>query len=227
MQDLKTWSNEISQVYGLLGKALANPKRVLILEILTQGESTVDSLSRTTNISVASVSQHLQVLAQAQLVDKRREKNYFYYSIADKDTTELFFTLQRIANKRVKEIKEIEKSFLANDSQIEAISASELDQRLKEEPTILLDVRPTNEYEEEHIPGAISIPLAQLEEKLTLLPKTASVVAYCRGNYCLMSQEAVDFLKKKGYQATTFAGNVFTWKTYWNTNEKEGNQDEN
>lgn len=194
-----------------IGKAIASPKRLEILDILAQGSKTVEAISRETEMSVANTSQHLQTLLDARLVDFQKQGLYSYYKLADTTVANFILSLQLLAEKQIAEIQRLREEMYSNKDNIEQIKMGELLDRMKNGQVTLIDVRPKEEYEILHIPGANSIPIEELEKHLSLLPKNQEVVAYCRGRYCLLSVEAVELLRNHGFSAVRLEESAQEW----------------
>ena len=164
-------------------------------------------------MSVANASQHLQVLRAAQLVNVRREGVYIYYRLADERVFSLWQAMREVGEARIAEIDRIVQTYLHERTLLQPITAMELRQRLVEGDVILLlDVRPVEEYEASHLPDAISIPVTDLEARLSELPREKEIVAYCRGPYCVFADEAVALLQTNGYQARRLAQGLPDWR---------------
>ena len=200
------------QQLGRVAQALASGSRLQILEFVAQGERSVDALAAMTGLSVANTSKHLQALRQAGLVAARKEGLRVYYSLAGDDVVALISALRAVAEHRVAEVERLVRLWLAHRDEMEAVPAVELLERAKKGLVTVLDVRPAAEYAAGHIPGAINVPLEKLESFLSKLPKRKEVVAYCRGPYCLMSFEAVDKLRKKGWRARRLENGLPEWR---------------
>lgn len=197
-----------------IGKAIASPKRLEILDILTQGTKTVEAIARETEMSVANTSQHLQTLLEARLVEFQKQGIYSYYKLADKTVSNFILSLQLLAEKRIAEIQKLREEIYTNKDNMEPIRMSQLIDRMKEGQVTLIDVRPKEEYEIMHIPGANSIPIEELEQHLSSLPANQEIVAYCRGRYCLLSVEAVELLRTHGFKAVRLEESVQEWYSY-------------
>ncbi|OEH91709.1 ArsR/SmtB family transcription factor [Bacillus solimangrovi] len=200
------------QEYARLGKSLSSPKRLEILDLLSQGPKSVDALSKSTTMSVANVSQHLKTLLNSRLVKYKKEGNYVIYELADEIISDFLNSMHALAEKQYMQVQQIKEEFLNNQLGIEGITLSELKDRMNKGEVLLLDVRPKEEYEKAHIPGAVSLPIEELEDKLSSLPTDCNVVAYCRGPYCLMSAKAVETLKAKGINAFRLEDGVKEWQ---------------
>ncbi|MEW9501794.1 ArsR/SmtB family transcription factor [Jeotgalibacillus marinus] len=200
------------QEFARIGKSLSSPKRLEILDLLSQGPKSVDALAKITTMSVANVSQHLKTLFNSRLVKFKKEGNYVIYELADEVISDFLNSLHALSEKQHMQVQQIKEEFLNNQLGIEGITLSELKDRMDKGEVLLLDVRLKEEYEKAHIPGAVSIPIEELEDKLSSLPANCNVVAYCRGPYCLMSAEAVEILKAKGITAFRLEDGVREWQ---------------
>jgi rhodanese-related sulfurtransferase/biotin operon repressor len=192
--------------------ALGSQGRLQILEFVAQGERSVDALAEMTGLSVANTSKHLQALRQAGLVVARKEGLRVFYSLAGDDVVALISALRSVAEQRVAEVERLVRLWLAHRDEMEPIPAAELLERAKKGLVTVLDVRPAAEYAAGHIPGALNITVDKLETFLSRLPKRKEVVAYCRGPYCLMSFEAVEKLRKRGWRARRLENGLPEWR---------------
>ncbi len=208
----REFKDVVFEQFARIAYAFAAPKRLEIIDILAQGERDVDSLAREGAMTVANASRHLQILKAARLVENRREGVRIFYKLTDDDVFDCWKNLQSIAEKRVAEIREINRLFMQERDSMETISAAELWQRIQNNNVVVLDVRPTYEYEQSHIPKSISMPVAQLKDKISELSSNTEVVAYCRGPYCVASPEAVAILKKAGIKAIRLEEGLPEWK---------------
>lgn len=197
-----------------IGKAIASPKRLEILDILTQGSKNVETISRETGMSVANTSQHLQTLLEARLVEFQKQGIYSHYKLADKAVVDFIMSLQLLAEQRIAEIQRLREDIYTNKDNMEQVEMSQLVERMKEGKVTLIDVRPKEEYAVMHIPGANSIPMEELEKHLSSLPLNQEIVAYCRGRYCLLSVEAVEILRAHGFKAVRLEESVQEWYSY-------------
>lgn len=200
-QDTRSYQDNIYLQLAKIGKAVSSPKRLEILDILIQGAKTVESIARETSMSVANTSQHLQTLLDVGLVEYQKQGLYSYYRLADKEVGFFIQSLQSLAEQRIAEIKRLRETFYSESEELEQIKMDELLKRMKEENITLIDVRPKEEYEVLHIPGANSIPIMELEKHLSEFSPGQEVVAYCRGRNCVLSVEAVQFLRSHGFKA--------------------------
>ena len=192
--------------------ALASASRLQILEFVAQGERSVDALAAMTGLSVANTSKHLQALRQAGLVTARKHGLRVFYSMAGDDVATLTSALRQVAEHRVAEVEQLLRVWLAHRDELEPVRPSELIARAKKGLVTVLDVRPPEEYAAGHLPGAINIPIEQLESRLGKLSKKREVIAYCRGPYCLMSFEAVEKLRQRGLKARRLENGFPEWR---------------
>ena len=211
-QEKRAFKNQLYEQFARIGRALSSPHRLELLEVLAQGEHSVETLAQETGMLVANASQHLQVLRAAQLVDVRREGVYIYYRLADERVFALWQAMRDVGEARIAEIDRIVQTYLHERTLLQPISAMELRQRLVEGDVILLDVRPAEEYAAGHLPDALSIPVADLEARLSELPQDREIVAYCRGPYCVFADEAVTVLRRNGYQARRLEQGLPDWR---------------
>jgi rhodanese-related sulfurtransferase len=212
MNTHRAFKNQLFEQFARIGKALANPHRLELLDLLAQGERTVENLAQETSMSVASTSRHLQVLRAARLVEVRREGLYAYYQLADERVFVVWQAIRNLGEARLAEIDLIVQTFLKDRDSLEAVDAEELLARLHDESVVILDVRPEEEYRAGHIPSARSVPVERLEAYLEEIPKDREIVAYCRGPYCVFSDEAVALLRSRGYQARRLAQGLPDWR---------------
>jgi rhodanese-related sulfurtransferase len=198
--------------FARIGKALSSPRRLEIVDLLAQGERTVEEIAGETSMSVASASQHLQALKAARMVEVRREGLYMHYRLADEEVFRTWQAVRALAESRLTEVDEMVESYLKDRDALEAVDASDLMERLLEGSVVVLDVRPESEYRAGHIPGARSVPVDALEAMLQTLPKDREIVAYCRGPYCVFSDEAVSLLRSRGYRAYRLRQGLPDWR---------------
>lgn len=208
----RKFKDEIYEQFARIGKALSNGRRLELLELLAQGERSVEELAGETAMSVANCSQHLQILRAAQLVDVRRDGLYARYRLADEAVLRFWLALRELGENRLAEISRLVETFLKDRQTLEAITIDELRQRIKSHGVVLLDVRPLEEFAAGHIPGARSIPTSELEKRLRELPKRSEIIAYCRGPYCVFADEAVRLLRSHGYRAARLDAGLPDWK---------------
>ncbi len=195
-----------------IGKAVASPPRLELLDLLCQGPRTVEGLAREAGLSVANTSQHLQILHAARLVEARKEGLFVTYRLADQQVCEFYRTLRTLAESRLAEIEAIVRMFNSGRESLEPVEKQALLERVRRAEVIVLDVRPPEEYRAAHIPGAVSIPLKELKAHLSMLPRGREIVAYCRGPYCVLAVEAVKLLCAKGFRAVRMDYGVPEWR---------------
>jgi len=195
-----------------IGTALSSPVRLEFLELLAQGERSVDDLSTLTGTSVANTSQHLQKLRQAGLVIGRKQGQFVFYRVESEKVMALLGVLAQVGEAHDAEIERIVRLYFFSKDDFEPVPAAELLDRMRKGLVTVLDVRPPEEYAAGHVPGAVNIPVEQLEKRLRELPKSREVVAYCRGPFCLMSYEAVQLLRKKGLKARRLQDGMPEWR---------------
>jgi rhodanese-related sulfurtransferase len=208
----RQFKDAIYAQFARLGKAVAAPKRLELLDLLCQSPRTVETLADQAAISVANTSQHLQVLRAAGLVAADKKGLYVEYRLADDEVARFFIGLRGLAESRLAEVERVTREYVERRGTMEGIQGEELMRRVKRGEVTVLDVRPVEEYRAGHIPGALSIPVDELKTRLKELPKTREVVAYCRGPYCVMAVEAVALLRKKGFKAQRMELGVVDWR---------------
>jgi rhodanese-related sulfurtransferase/DNA-binding transcriptional ArsR family regulator len=202
----------VFEQFARIGKAIASPKRLELLDLLGQAARTVEVLAEEAGLSVANASQHLQVLRAAGLVEAEKQGLFVTYRIADPAVTELLDSIRALAEQRLAELTQITTRFMLGAVGMDKVDAGELLARMKEEAVVVLDVRPPEEFRVAHIPDAVSVPVKELEQYLSRLPKDKQVIAYCRGRYCVLAMEAVEKLCALGYQAAALDGGLQGWR---------------
>jgi rhodanese-related sulfurtransferase/predicted transcriptional regulator len=195
-----------------IGKASSSPARLELLDLLGQSPRTVLDLGKLTGQSVANVSQHLQVLRAARLVEAEKCGLYVTYRLADDEVSVFLGALRALAEARLVEMDHVARMFLGDRKELEAVDREALIKRVKRGEVTVLDVRPVEEYEAGHIPGAVSIPVADLKRRLAKLSKSREIVAYCRGPYCVFAFEAVTLLRAHGFKAVRLDEGIPEWK---------------
>jgi rhodanese-related sulfurtransferase/DNA-binding transcriptional ArsR family regulator len=212
MSHHRVFKEGLYALYARIGKGLSNPHRLEILELLAQGERTVESLAGEIGLSTANASQHLQALKQASLVETRREGLFIHYSLADPAVFELSRAIRVVAERRLADLERLVREEFGERPDAEAVSFGELMARLRREDTVVLDTRPAREYAAGHIAGAISVPVDELKRRLHQLPKHKEYVAYCRGPYCVYADRAIEVLRKSGRRARRLAAGLPEWR---------------
>ncbi len=208
----RRYKDAIYRQLARIGKAVASPRRLELLDLLAQGPRTVERLARETGQSVANTSQHLQLLRRARLVQAQKRGLYVTYGLADDGVAEFYRGLRVLAESRLAEIDRITRDFLADRGALEAVDQEVLVGRVLRGEVTLLDVRPVEEYAAGHIPGAVSLPLRELDHRLAGLPKRRQIVAYCRGPYCVLAVEAVARLRALGFRALRLEDGIPDWR---------------
>jgi rhodanese-related sulfurtransferase/DNA-binding transcriptional ArsR family regulator len=198
--------------FARIGKALSSPHRLEILELLAQGERTVDSLATEIGLSLANASQHLQALRQAALVESRKEGLYVSYRLADPAVIDLCTALRTVAEHRLADFERLVREHFGDRSDAEPVQMDELLKRVRSENVVILDTRPATEYAAGHIAGAISVPVDDLQQRLRQLPKRKEYVAYCRGPYCVYADRAVEILRSTGRRARRLLEGFPEWR---------------
>lgn len=203
------------QIYRELSRvtqAISNPKRMEVIDVLSQKGYSVEELSKEIAMSVASTSQHLQVLKSVKLVETQRKGNFIIYSITDDSVLRLISAVKELGSRKIAEIEQLISDFKADKNILESITLDDLQARLKKEKIMLIDVRPEEEYIAGHIADAVSIPLEQLKKRLNELPKNKTIVAYCRGPLCVMAVDAIKLLNKNKFTAIRMEDGFVEWK---------------
>jgi rhodanese-related sulfurtransferase/DNA-binding transcriptional ArsR family regulator len=195
-----------------VGRALGSPRRLELLEILAQGERSVEVLSRHAGLSVANTSHHLQALREARLVEARKQGLFVYYRLTSPEVFRVVQMIRELGEQHIAEVDRIMRSFFGQRDELEPVSRGELLERAKTGTVIVLDVRPAEEYRAGHISGAVSVPVDQLEQRLADLPADKEIVAYCRGPYCVMSYDAVEALRARGRRARRLVDGFPEWR---------------
>lgn len=201
----------VLEQFAQIGKALSSPSRLQILDLLCQTERTVETLAKEASLTIANTSQHLQVLRQSGIVSCRRDGNYIIYRIADTDICRLWKTIQSVGRKQLHEIEKTVSKYLSSAHDMDIIDSDDILRRVSSGEIILIDVRPEDEYHHVHIRGARSVPLQKLKKYIAELPKNKTIVAYCRGPYCVLSLEAVKILRKEGLDAYRISSGIDGW----------------
>jgi rhodanese-related sulfurtransferase len=208
----RAFKDRLYAEFATIGKALASPHRLELLDLLGQGERSVDQLAHEISQSLANTSAHLQVLRQARLVEADKRGLQVVYRLAAPEVFTLWRTLRDLGTTRLAEIDRLVETYLTDRSSLAAVDLAEL-RRLVEDGTVtLLDVRPELEYRQGHIAGARSIPVAELERRLSELPRDREVVAYCRGPYCVYADEALQLLREQGFTVRRLEGGFPEWR---------------
>ena len=199
--------------FARLGQALGNGRRLEMLDVLANGERSVERLAAETGLSIANASQHLQILRAAGLVRRRREGTRIHYELSDPVVFDLWRNLRAVAAQRQADVKQLADAYLGARDTLEPITRAELLRRLKRrEDVLVLDVRPEEEYAAGHLPSAVSVPLAELRRRLRELPREKQIVAYCRGPYCAFAHKAIRVLHQAGFNARRLEDGLPEWR---------------
>lgn len=203
------------KVYGELAritKSIANPHRLEIIELLAQGEFSVEQIAEQTSLPIANASQHLQVLKNAQLVEINRQGNFIFYRLANTNVFKTWKALRELGVERIEAIDKVVKEFRKSSFDFETVTIDELIEKLESGKVTILDVRPESEYNQGRIANSISIPIEELPKRLKELPRRTEIIAYCRGPFCVYADEAVALLTKAGYNASRLEEGFPDWK---------------
>jgi rhodanese-related sulfurtransferase/DNA-binding transcriptional ArsR family regulator len=204
--------DRLYEQFARVAKAVASPKRIELLDVLAQGERTVEVLADATGLGVTNTSAHLQVLRRAGLVETRKEATKVHYRLASDEVAVFVGGLRDLARSRLTDVNQIVQDYFVARDALEPVSRAELVERTGRGDVVILDVRPHAEFLAGHIPGALSVPLDQLDGALARLPRRAQVVAYCRGPYCVLAPQAVERLRAKGFKARRLADGMPEWR---------------
>lgn len=211
----RAFKDALNEQFARIAKAVASPRRIELLDALAQCSRTVESLANQAGMSVANTSQHLQILRAAGLAESEKEGTFVSYRLADTQVADFLLALRRLATSRLGDVDRIVQKFVSGDSHpLEPVDRETLLTRVQQGAVVLLDVRPLEEYRAGHIPGAHSMPMAELEQRLTELPGDRQIVAYCRGPYCLWALEAVKILRARGFTARRLEDGVQEWRAH-------------
>lgn len=212
MEEARNIKDMLYEQVARIGKVFSSPKRLELIELLCQGEKTVETLARETTISVKLVSAHLRELRMAHLVETERQGKNIYYRLADKSVADLWVQIHTLAEERLIELQLALQKITTQPDDLVPSDRESLMKAARKGEIVVLDVRPTEEYLSAHLPFARSIPLEELRLRLSELPKDRSIVAYCRGPYCLMAVDAVALLKQEGFSAVHLRDGVAEWR---------------
>jgi rhodanese-related sulfurtransferase/DNA-binding transcriptional ArsR family regulator len=198
--------------FSRLGKAVSNPKRIELLELLAQTERSVDELAAASGMDFANTSAQLQVLSRARLVEGKRQGKRVIYRLADESVTRFLAALRELSRARLAEVEQVARDYFEARDHLEPLGSADLMRRLKDPATLVIDVRPAEEYAAGHIPGALSVPLGELKRRIAHLPPAAEIVAYCRGPYCVLAPQAIEILHRAGLRARRLEDGFPEWR---------------
>lgn len=204
--------HQLYEQFAQVAKALGHAHKLELLELLAQGERNVEALATVAGFTVANTSRHLQQLRRAGLIASRKEGLYVFYRVAGDDVIELLRSLRRTGQRRISDLNDVVIGYFNDRDNLEPVSRKELLRRSNDGLVTVLDVRPSEEYEAGHISGALNVPLDKIEQHLATLPKDQEIIAYCRGEYCVLAFEAVATLRKKGFTARRLEEGYPEWK---------------
>jgi rhodanese-related sulfurtransferase/DNA-binding transcriptional ArsR family regulator len=199
--DKRTFKDKVYDELAKVTKAMANARRMEIIDLLAQGPFSVEQIAQQTGLSIANTSQHLQVLKSARLVEISKKGTFSFYHLSGEKVFEVWRALRELGMKQSAEVERIIQDFRKSPYLLESVTLEELQQKITTENVIVLDVRPDEEYQHGHIHNAISIPVEELSERMNELSKGAEIIAYCRGPFCVYADEAVALLREKGFKA--------------------------
>lgn len=208
----REFKNRLYAQYARIGKALSSPQRLEILELLAQGERTVDSLATEMGQSLANVSQHLQALRHAALVQSHKHGLFVSYRLSDPAVFELCASIRTVAEHQLADLERLVRQHFGGRADAEPVEMDDLLKRVRSKQVVVLDTRPANEYAAGHIAGAISVPVDKLERRLRQLPRNKEYVAYCRGPYCVYADRAIEILRTHGRQARRLREGFPEWR---------------
>ena len=208
----RRFKTAIYEQFARIGKAISNPSRLELLDLLCQGPRSVEVLAKEAGLGLANTSQHLKALREARLVEAEKAGLFVTYRLADEQVCQFFRSLRSLAETRLADIREITRHFLESRQGLQAVDREQLLAKVRDGAVTVLDVRPPEEFRAGHLPGALSIPLKELERRLSELPHDREIVAYCRGPYCVLAVEAVDMLRARGFTAFRLEDGVRDWQ---------------
>ena len=208
----RSFKTTIYEQFARIGKAISNPTRLELLDLLCQSPRTVETLAREAGLGVANTSQHLKALREARLVEAEKAGLFVTYRLADEQVCQFFRSLRSLAESRLAEVGEMTRRYLESRQSLQPVDREQLLAKVREGAVTVLDVRPPEEYRAGHLPGALSVPLKELERRLAGLPHDREVVAYCRGPYCVLAVEAVEMLRAHGFTAFRLEEGVPDWQ---------------
>jgi rhodanese-related sulfurtransferase len=210
----RIFKDRVYEQLARIGKAVASPQRLELLDLLSQGPRTVENLAQEVQLTVANTSRHLQILRAARLIEAQKEGVFVRYHVPDEAVADFCRSLRILAASRLAELDQITQHFFKNHDTLEPIDRKALLARVRKGLVTVLDVRPAEEYRSGHIAGAISLPLPELQDRLAELPRDQDIVAYCRGPYCVLAAQAVELLRDHGFRVTRLEDGVADWRAH-------------
>jgi rhodanese-related sulfurtransferase/DNA-binding transcriptional ArsR family regulator len=198
--------------FSRLGKAVSNPKRIELLELLAQANRSVEELAAASGMDFANTSAQLQVLSRTRLVEGRRHGKRVIYRLADECVTSFLAALRELSRVRLAEVEQVARDYFEARDHLEPLGSADLMRRLEDPETLVIDVRPAEEYAAGHIPGALSVPLGELKGRIAELPRATEIVAYCRGPYCVLAPQAIEILRRAGLRARRLEDGLPEWR---------------
>jgi rhodanese-related sulfurtransferase/predicted transcriptional regulator len=208
----RIFKDHVYEQLARIGKAVASPQRLEILDLLSQAPRTVEGIAREVHLTVANTSRHLQILRAARLIEAEKEGVFVHYRLANDAVADFYRSLRILAASRLAELEQITRQFFTGGEALEPVDRKALLARARKGLVTVVDVRPREEYTASHIAGAISIPLDELKDRLAELPHNQEIVAYCRGPYCVLAAQAVDLLREHGFRAVRLEDGVTDWR---------------
>ena len=208
----REFKDRLYEELGRIAKALDSPRRLELIDLLAQGERSVEDLAREAALSVANASRHLQILRAARVVEARKAGLRVYYGLAESGVYDAARAIRGVAENRLAEVDQLVRTYLGARDELEPVSREELSRRVRDARVVVIDVRPRQEYLAGHIPGALSVPLDELDRRLPKLSARKDIVAYCRGPYCVMAYEAVAKLRARGRRARRLVDGFPEWR---------------
>ncbi|NOT55901.1 MAG: metalloregulator ArsR/SmtB family transcription factor [Deltaproteobacteria bacterium] len=212
--DMRLFKNRVYEQLARITKAVASPQRLELLDLLSQSPRTVENLAQEAHLTVANTSRHLQILRAAQLINAKKEGVFVRYRLTDDAVADFYRALRILASSHLAELDHLTRQFFTERAGLEPVDRKALLARVRKGLTTVIDVRPVEEYRAGHIAGAISIPVAELTDRLADLPRDQEIVAYCRGPYCVLAAHAVELLRKQGFPATRLEDSVADWRAH-------------
>lgn len=205
--------NAIYEQLARSTKALGHPKRIEILDLLSQVEKTVEQISQQAEMGIKNASAQLKELRSALLVDSRKDGKHIYYRLSNPQTNQLLHSIRKYSEQQFSELQKIATEAFASVDELESVDRKQLLSKARRGEVILLDVRPVEEFDQAHLPFAHSVPISELSQKMKTLPKSKEIIAYCRGPYCFFAKEAVETLRKKGFKAHRLKDSIADWES--------------